>query len=59
MTDRRPTVVLACKPEVRAAVVRDAQLERLRQIADFRYGEFDRPSDYVEAPPPMPKPTGG
>ena len=52
MTDRRPTVVLACKPDVRAAVVREPQLERLQQIADFRYGEFDRPSDYVEAPPP-------
>ena len=52
MTDRRPAVVLACKPEVRAAVVREAQLERLQQIADVRFGEFDRPSDYVEAPPP-------
>jgi phosphoglycerate dehydrogenase-like enzyme len=52
VTDRRPTVVLACKPEVRAAVVREPQLERLRRIADFRHGEFDRPSDYVEAPPP-------
>jgi len=52
VTDRRPTVVLACKPDVRAAVVREPQLERLQQIADFRYGEFDRPSDYVEAPPP-------
>ena len=52
MTDRRPAVALACKPEVRAAVAREPQIERLRQIADFRVGDFDRPADYVEAPPP-------
>ncbi len=55
MTDRRPAVVLACKPGVRAAVVREAQLERLERIADVRFGEFDRPSDYVEPPPPDPE----
>ena len=52
MTDRRPAVALACKPEVRSAVAREPQIERLRQIADFRVGDFDRPADYVEAPPP-------
>jgi phosphoglycerate dehydrogenase-like enzyme len=55
VTDRRPAVVLACKPAVRAGVVRDEQLDRLRRIADFRYGEFDRPSDYTVPPPPDPE----
>jgi phosphoglycerate dehydrogenase-like enzyme len=52
VTDRRPAVVLACNPAVRAAVVRDPQLDRLRRIADFRSGDFDRPADYVVPPPP-------
>ena len=52
MTDRRPEVVLASDPGVRKGVTSEPQLERLSRIADFRYGEFDRPSDYVEPPPP-------
>ena len=32
----------------------EAQLERLQAFADFRFAEFDRPSDYVVPPPPDP-----
>ena len=51
-TDRRPEVLLASNRGVRDGVVNGAQLERLRTFADFRFAEFDRPSDYVVPPPP-------
>ena len=57
-TDRRPEVVLASNRGVRDGVVSDAQLERLRGIADFRFAQFDRPSDYVVPPPPDPDEDG-
>jgi phosphoglycerate dehydrogenase-like enzyme len=45
-------VVLA---STRATMERDVtqqQLERLRAFADFRFGEFDRPTDWDAPPPP-------
>ena len=44
VTDRRPEVVLASNRESMADDVTEPQLERLRRFADFRYGEFDRPT---------------
>ncbi len=52
MRDQRPEVVLACNAGVRAGVPAAAQIERLQTFADFRYVEFDRPSDYTTPPPP-------
>lgn len=52
ITGRRPEVLLACDRAVMTHVVSEQQLARLRTFADFRFSEFDRPSDYVESPPP-------
>ena len=52
MTDRRREVVLASSHGVREGVVAEPQLDRLRTFADFRFSEFDRPSDYTTPPPP-------
>jgi phosphoglycerate dehydrogenase-like enzyme len=54
MTDRRPEVVLASTRAARDADVTEPQLERLRGFADFRFGEFDRPTSWDEPPPPDP-----
>lgn len=52
MTDRRPEIVLASSRGILDGYVLESQLERLRAFADFRFGEFDRPSSYDEPPPP-------
>src|SRR5262245_24559574 len=35
-----------------ASDVTELELERLRRVADFRWGEFDRPTSWDEPPPP-------
>jgi phosphoglycerate dehydrogenase-like enzyme len=52
VTDSRPKVVLASTRDAMARDVTEPELERLRRIADFRYGEFDRPTSWDEPPPP-------
>jgi phosphoglycerate dehydrogenase-like enzyme len=55
VTDRRPEVVLASNRESMEEDVTESELERLRRFADFRYGEFDRPTSWDEPPPPDPE----
>src|SRR5688500_8159440 len=50
----RPTVVLASIRWSLEHDVTEAELARLRAIADFRHAEFDRPSSWDEPPPPDP-----
>jgi D-3-phosphoglycerate dehydrogenase / 2-oxoglutarate reductase len=46
------TVAIACNRRIRERSIGDAELDRLRTFAEVRIGEFDRPADYVNPPPP-------
>jgi hypothetical protein len=52
VTDQRPQVVLASTRKVFESDVTEPQLDRLRTFADFRFGEFNRPTSWDEPPPP-------
>lgn len=52
MTDRRTEVVLARTRAAMESDVTEPQIDRLRTPADFRFGEFHRPTSWDEPPPP-------
>lgn len=55
MSANRPQIGLACNLASYRQDALPEEVERLRAFADFRYEEFNEPSDWNEAPPPNPQ----
>jgi phosphoglycerate dehydrogenase-like enzyme len=52
VAEARPTVVLAANHAMLEGILASPSMERLRELAEVRSREFDRPTGYVEPPPP-------